>query len=191
MMVRLGQYQIIFSSAFNRTEVSELMNHLKTAEKTATSFLGTKSPTEVRIVICPTTYDFCKLTGMPFWRAARTIDSTIFLQPLRTLENRGIAQTTITHEYVHLLLGRYRLPLWLKEGMAVYLSGEIKNLVKTAESKIASSPAAIEKLLRSSNPDSVAAGYLGAYKQTKKILDKSGRQGIIKLIKNEPSSIPR
>ena len=185
--MQTGNYEII--SALNDAGIQRSVGYLKTAEKITARFLELNPPQKIRIVICPTTYDFCELTGMPFWRAARTIDSTIYLQPLPVLENRGIAQTTITHEYVHLLLGRYKLPLWLKEGMAVYLSGEIKNLVKIVETTTAASPAEIEKLLRSSDPDSVAAGYLGAYQQTKKILDKSGREGIIKLIKNEPPSI--
>lgn len=189
--IRTYQYEIIAPADSSTVEIQHLVQYLKTAETTTTSFLEINPPRKITIVLCPTSYDFSKLTGQPVWQAARTIDSTLYLQPIRTLENRGIAQATITHEYSHLLLDRYELPIWLEEGLAVYLSGEVRNLKRTADGRAEPKPAAIEKMLRSSDPDSVQTGYWSAFRQTVLLIAKIGKAGIIRLVKNEPTSIPR
>ncbi len=180
--IRTDRYEIIAPADSSTVEIQHLIKYLKTAEITTTDFLEINPPRKITIVLCPTSYDFSKLTGQPVWRAARTIDSTLYLQPLRTLENRGIAQTTITHEYSHLLLDRYELPLWLEEGLAVYFSGEVENLKRTADGQAEPKPAAIEKMLRSSDPDSVQTGYAYAHRLILKLMEKSGREGIIRLL---------
>ena len=180
--VRSGNYEVDASAALRPDALHDLFSDLKRAERVTTDFFKGKPPRLVRIVVCPTTYDFCALTGLAYWRSARTVDSTIYLQPLRVLADRQITRTTISHEFVHLMLRGRRPALWLEEGLAVYLSGEIKNLAASTGSRIESDPLRIANLLRSSNPDSAKQGYLSAYMKTRKIIDASGRDGIIKII---------
>lgn len=67
-----------------------------------------------KVQLYPTVSAFRDATGEPGWVAASTRGATIRLQPA------GISE--LRHEMVHLLVDRERLPLWFREGLALYLT---------------------------------------------------------------------
>ena len=86
---------------------------------------------EVELFINRTTGDFVGRTQMPPWAAAATRRNRIELQPISLLKRRGILETTLRHELVHVVieaLGGNQTPRWLAEGLALHLAGEGKLL---------------------------------------------------------------
>ncbi len=103
------------------------------AEKYKPAFLAS-----VEIRLSATTYEFCQLTGRPWWQASVYRGRIIFLQPIRVLRDRGILATALRHELAHQLVeeqSRGNSPIWLSEALAIYNSGEIVWL-KPARRKI-------------------------------------------------------
>jgi stage II sporulation protein D len=89
--------------------------------------LGVPLPTELDLRFSPTVEAYTRATGQPWWTAARTAGTGLDLLPLGVLRDRGILESTLTHEFVHVLAdpvlpGR---PLWTREGLAVFLAGEL------------------------------------------------------------------
>lgn len=81
---------------------------------------------QVRLRFHPTVESYQRETGAPWFTAASTSGRTIDLLPLQVLSRRGIVETTIAHELVHVLTadrltGR---PLWVREGVASFYAGE-------------------------------------------------------------------
>jgi hypothetical protein len=95
-------------------------------------------PAPVEIRLCPTTYEFCRMTGQPWWQASIYRRPVIYLQPVRVLRGRGILETTLQHELLHQLVDEHskgNSPTWLSEALAIYNSGEIAFL-KPARKKV-------------------------------------------------------
>jgi len=88
--------------------------------------LAMAAPVEIRL--SATTYEFCQVTGRPWWQASIYRGHVIYLQPIRVLRERGILETTLRHELVHQLIdehGKGNSPAWFSEALAIYHSGEI------------------------------------------------------------------
>jgi stage II sporulation protein D len=84
-------------------------------------------PSEMDLRFHPTVEAYSRATGQPWWTAARTTGTRIDLLPRGVLQERGILASTLQHEFVHVLAdpslsGR---PLWVREGLAVVLAGEL------------------------------------------------------------------
>ena len=68
---------------------------------------------------------FRDATGEPGWVAASTLGQTIRLQPLPVLRSTGKLESTLLHEMLHLVIesrAHRDLPLWFREGLALYLA---------------------------------------------------------------------
>jgi len=83
-------------------------------------------PPVVELHFYPTVEAFTRGAGMPWWVAARTVGSRVDFQPRDALRKRGVLDSTIRHEIVHVLIdaslkGR---PAWVREGLAMVVSGE-------------------------------------------------------------------
>jgi hypothetical protein len=82
----------------------------------------------IEIKLCATTYEFCQITGRPWWQVSICRGRVIYLQPVRILRERGILETTLRHEIAHALFDEHskgHSPAWLSEALAIYNSGEI------------------------------------------------------------------
>jgi len=124
-----------------------------------------------------TTGDFVGRTRQPWWAAAATKEHQIELQPLAVLQRRGILETTIRHELVHVLidgLGSGRTPRWLAEGMALNIAGEGPMLQRyLPKSRI--STVAIEQQLASANsPEEMRTAYAAAYDEVRNMIKNQG-----------------
>jgi hypothetical protein len=85
-------------------------------------------------VFHPTVEAFSRATGQPWWIAARTSGTRIDLLPRAVLAGRGTLGSTLRHEFVHMLTepalkGR---PLWIREGLAVVMAGEVSSPARPA-----------------------------------------------------------
>jgi len=106
------------------TEVRDLATRLLDA---IAKKLGVPMPAELDLRFHPTVEAYSRATGQPWWTAARTTGTRIDLLPRGVLQEQGILASTLQHEFVHvladpLLSGR---PLWVREGLAVVLAGEL------------------------------------------------------------------
>jgi hypothetical protein len=132
---------------------------------------------DVEIVINKTTGDFVGRTGVPAWAAAATRNNRIELQPVSLLKQRGILETTLRHELVHVVIdtvGGKQTPRWLAEGLALYIAGEGKLLERYAKSP-APSPNDLERKLASlKSADEMKAAYAAAYKTVRDLIRVEG-----------------
>ncbi|MEA3310624.1 MAG: hypothetical protein U9Q76_00210, partial [candidate division WOR-3 bacterium] len=108
------------------------------------------------------------------------------VQPLEVLESRGVTEEVIVHEYVHLMLEPYDVPLWLNEGLAVICSGQARRLAGNLYLKdLPRDKARIEELLESSDTLDLKLGYLAAARLTQETIDGIGLDSLVRLIKEE------
>jgi stage II sporulation protein D len=87
--------------------------------------IGWKLPFRARLQIFPTLDRYRDTTGQPGWVAATTRAQTVRLQPVAELRKRSILESTLRHEFFHLLVeshARRETPLWFREGLVLYLS---------------------------------------------------------------------
>lgn len=132
---------------------------------------------EVEVFIHKSTGDFVGRTGMPAWAAAATHNNRIELQPLPVLKRRGILETTLRHELVHVVIdaaGGRQTPRWLTEGLALYIAGEGKLLERYAKGP-AMSPNDLErKLATAKSADEMKLAYAAAYKTVRDLIRNEG-----------------
>lgn len=88
--------------------------------------LAVALPERVVLRFHPTVESYQRETRQRWFTAASTHGTTVDLLPLSTLKRRGILESTLAHELVHVLtaatlVGR---PLWVAEGVASYFAGE-------------------------------------------------------------------
>jgi stage II sporulation protein D len=84
-------------------------------------------PPRIAVRAYASTAAFGQAAGQPGWVAAASDGQGIALQPLRTLDARGMLRSTLRHELLHLVIHRLRapgVPRWYEEGMVLYLAGE-------------------------------------------------------------------
>ena len=88
---------------------------------------GWPAPTGIEIRVYPDVESFRNATAEPGWVAAHTRRGHIELQPPAVLRAKGALESTVRHEMVHAFVESQAspgLPLWFREGLAGYLSGE-------------------------------------------------------------------
>lgn len=87
---------------------------------------GLDSLSEIRVIFHATTEAYTRATGQPWWTAGASTGDRIDLIPPAALRERGTFERTLRHEVAHAMTAR-RLrgrPEWVREGAALYLSGE-------------------------------------------------------------------
>ena len=87
-----------------------------------------------RLKVFPTVAIYRDSTGEAGWVAASSRGKTIRLQPVESLQGRGVLKPTLRHEFLHQLIeshARNGLPVWFREGLVLYLAGDRS---KSAES---------------------------------------------------------
>jgi SpoIID/LytB domain protein len=124
-----------------------------------------------------TTGDFVGRTRQPWWAAAATKEHQIELQPIAVLQRRGILETTIRHELVHVLidgLGSGRTPRWLAEGMALNVAGEGPMLQRYLPKSRISTVALEQQLASASTPEEMRTAYAAAYDEVRNMIKNRG-----------------
>ena len=74
----------------------------------------------------PTTDDYERVTGQPWFTSATVMRNELHLLPLAVLRDRGVLDRTIRHELVHVMTDAVLAtrPMWVREGAAIYFAGE-------------------------------------------------------------------
>jgi len=154
--------------------------------------LGVQMPDSVRILIAPNRGRFRYLTrGLPDWTggAAYPAQRTIVLQSPTLYENKGQFTVTALHEVVHILTdhrGPSRLPRWLSEGLAMYLSGETmyKNRTPLGRAVVTGRTYTldgIEEMMRF-GPEQAQVAYLQSINFVEFLIDRYGWPFMAELI---------
>lgn len=195
-VVPMDRWVIITSGEeVNRQEISRWVEVLRTDEKVVNDFFPDPSVgvgwengvLRVRVLrVAPTSGDFAAWTGCSIWHGAAVRNGELIVQPLAVLERRGVLEEVVVHEYVHLVLEPYNVPLWVNEGLAVICSGQVRKFSQDAELKdLTEDKAEIEKLLASSDTLDLRLGYLAAARLTQETINDVGLDSLIRLIKEE------
>jgi hypothetical protein len=87
--------------------------------------LGVPPPAHVTLRFHPTTDDYERVTGRPWFTSAAIVSGEMHLLPLTTLRDRGIVERTLRHELVHILTDAALAarPAWVREGAAIVFAG--------------------------------------------------------------------
>jgi stage II sporulation protein D len=118
-------------------------------------------------------------TGQPGWVAATTRGQTVRLQPLADLRKRSILESTLRHEFFHLLIesrARPNTPLWFREGLVLYFSEPDKRnspsatLTDKEMEEILRNPASREKRDKT---------YAAARARVSSLIQKNGRSTVL------------
>jgi stage II sporulation protein D len=140
---------------------------------------------DVEIVFNKTTGDFVGRTGLPPWAAAATHNNRIELQPLALLKQRGILETTLRHELVHVVvdqIGGGQTPRWFAEGIALYLAGEGKLLEPYAKGPALSPQEIDRKLASAKSADETKTVYAAAYRIVRDMVRIEGENKLWKRV---------
>jgi stage II sporulation protein D len=108
----------------NRNDVAILLPAAERALRFAIERTGWNLAVRPQVKAYPTTAIYRDATGEPGWVAGSTRGSVIRLQPLATLQRTRSLESTLRHEFVHLLMelhARPNAPLWLREGLTIFL----------------------------------------------------------------------
>jgi len=176
----------------SRQEIARWVEVLRTSERVVDDYFEDHSMGVgwengvLRVRVAPTSGDFAAWTGCSIWHGAAVRNGELIVQPLAVLERRGVLEEVVVHEYVHLVLEPYNVPLWVNEGLAVICSGQVRKFSQDAELKdLTEDKAEIEKLLASSDTLDLRLGYLAAARLTQETINDVGLDSLIRLIKEE------
>ncbi len=88
--------------------------------------LGVPAPPQVVIRVHPTTGDYERVTGQAWFTSGAVVAGELHILPLATLRDRDALERTIRHELVHVMTNEAlgNRPAWVREGAAMYFTGE-------------------------------------------------------------------
>ncbi len=144
------------------------------ADSMVRSILGIDPP-NYTIVFLKTTESFIKTCKAKWWQGGGFRNDTIYLQPLRVLEKRGVFEKIVIHEIVHVCLSSLNLPRYIEEGLCVYLAGE--DCDKIQQQNVDKEK--IKELLNSKNMYEYKMGLCLAGVYVEKLVKKYGLNKII------------
>jgi len=189
-----SHFRVVHPQSLDSEQAEHVLNILESGRaellhRVSAAGIQTRFP-NLEIVINETTGDFVGRTRMPPWAAAATKDNTIDLQPLRLLKQRGILETTLRHELVHVLvdtIGNGEAPRWFTEGMALYIAGEGRLFEKPVSSMSAKE---IDVALSSAkSADDMRAAYAAAYNFVKQLIRVEGENKVWKRLADRSYSV--
>jgi stage II sporulation protein D (peptidoglycan lytic transglycosylase) len=84
--------------------------------------LGVAAPASVTLRFHPTTDEYERATSKPWFTSAALVGGQLHLLPLATLRQRGILESTVRRELVHVMADAALAarPAWVREGAAAY-----------------------------------------------------------------------
>ncbi|HEY6249919.1 MAG TPA: SpoIID/LytB domain-containing protein [Candidatus Angelobacter sp.] len=155
------------------------------------SALGWKLDFKPQLKVYPTLDAYRDSTGQPGWIAAFTRGQTIRLQPLAVLEKKSALQSTLRHEFTHLLVeirARAGTPVWFREGLVLYFADASHNL-----QPVQMNQADLEKAF--AHPDDrqqLEKAYAAARTRVAQMIEQNGKETVLRWL-NEglPSELPK
>jgi len=140
---------------------------------------GWQIGSRLRLKVFPTLHSYRDTTGQAGWVAATTRGTTIRLQPLAVLKQKGVLESTLRHELFHVLVesrGRADLPLWFREGLVLVLSAPEEKDVPAE----AMSDRRMEKILENpASREQMQQAYRAARLRVAQLILKFGRAAVL------------
>lgn len=123
-------------------------------------------------------------TGEPGWIAASVRGHTIRLQPLIELQRKSIVESTLRHEFFHLLVesrAKADTPLWFREGIVLFLSNPGTAPASDPATPIrAMSDSQMEStLLHPATRDDQQKAYDAAQRRVALLVQRRGKQNVL------------
>jgi stage II sporulation protein D len=141
-----------------------------------------------QIKVFPSMDSYRDSTGEPGWVAASTRALTIRLQPVPTLRDHGVLESTLRHEFLHMVIdshARRGTPLWLSEGLVLYLSDP--NGTETRQVDVAD----VERRLHSAKTEAeMRAAYRDAGAAVADAVKQRGLPEVLRWVENGVSLRP-
>ena len=170
----------------SRREVEGALAALEAARADVRSRLASASVAApalgvLEVFVHATTGDFTGATGQPAWVAAVTRGRRIELQPLATLQKRGVLAPTLRHEYAHAVinaLSRSRAPLWLAEGLAAHVAGEGHLLTRHAAKEKLSREDLEKRLAAPVSAADMRSLYAAAFREVGALIRAEGEANV-------------
>jgi stage II sporulation protein D len=132
-----------------------------------------------QLQLFPTMDAYRDTTGEPGWIAASVRGHTVRLQPMIELQRRGIVESTLRHEFFHLLVESHAkdgTPLWFREGIVLYLSNPDAMPANTA----AMTDQQMEgSLLHPATRDDQQHAYNAAQRRVALLVQRSGKETVL------------
>lgn len=147
------------------------------------SELGWKLEFKPQLKVYPTLDAYRDATGQPGWIAAFTRGHTISLQPTAMLEKKSVLDSTLRHEFTHLLIEQRAhagTPLWFREGLVLYFADPSHN-----SEPVQMSAEQIEQALE--NPQDrqkIERGYAAAKTKVGQMLQRNGKETVLLWLTN-------
>ena len=159
--------------------VGRVLELLESARDSIGARTGLVAQRRIPVVIYPER-EFALATGDPHG-ALGIYDGKIRFALERTNHSPELLETMLAHEYVHALLHDYtgvRVPPWLNEGLAVYLSEpgyDRRKLVRLLdESEAALDHETLSRSFRGLPPEKVKLAYHQSYWMTRDLIEEYG-----------------
>jgi stage II sporulation protein D len=160
-----------------REDAMVLLPPAERALRFATQQTGWSLSVRPQVKVYPTVAIYRDATGEPGWVAASTLGNVIRLQPISTLQRTHALDSTLRHEFLHLLIESQThpgTPLWLREGLAIYLSNP--DSVRPAQVDVA----ALERRLHSlRSEEEMRAAYRDSAAAVAEAVEKNGLSTVL------------
>jgi hypothetical protein len=178
-------FRVSYPARVARREVESVLRALEAAHADVSRRLERASlgpvPSMTEVTIRETTGDFVGATGQPAWVAATTAARRIETQPVEVLRRRGVLAQALRHEFVHVALESLnggRAPLWLVEGLAIFVAGEGPALARNAPKLKVTLDELEQKIARPASAREMRALYAAAYAEVNSLVRREGESSV-------------
>ncbi|MFN0120485.1 MAG: hypothetical protein ACKV2V_08290 [Blastocatellia bacterium] len=182
-------FRVIFPARADERLAAEALRILEAASartKRVFETAGMRFPLRehTQLKVYATTGDFCGATGQPAWAGAVTRGAHMHAQPLQTLKKRGALETTLRHEFTHVVLevaNHGRTPRWLAEGLAIHMAGEAALYTKAGGDKPPDQQTLERELQQPAKqvtPARMRMLYAQSWREVKRLLDTDGEAAV-------------
>ncbi len=178
-------FKVVYPSTVDQREIEAVLNLLQSSRRSLlaranAAGISVQFPA-LEIFVNETTGDFVGRTRQPPWVAAATLRHRIEIQPLAILKRRGILETTLRHELVHVLVdavGGKQTPRWLAEGLALHYADEGRLIAQYEPRKRIGIEELELRLAGAKSPAHMKAAYASAYREVKDLISTEGEAGV-------------